>query len=98
MSDNEWWDRLQAKYAASNERLESLPENSFEYISGGSKYAQKTALYRFNNAEAANPNIISDFDLMVMYDGNPCFGGSVTRLPRTGEAPFGSVRITVYTD
>lgn len=96
MSD--YWETLQQRYAESNKRLAALPHNSFTYEGGGSFYARKTALYAFNNKKAADPNEISDFDLMVMYDGNPCFGGSVVRHPASKDYPCGSATITVYTD
>lgn len=96
MSD--WFETLNQRIADSRKRLNALPEGSFEYVTGGSSYAQKAALWVFHNDEAADPDVINDFDLMVMYDGNPCFGGSVKRLPKSEVYPHGAARITVYTD
>lgn len=90
-----WWEELNKKYAESKGRLALLPKNSFTLEFTNSKYACKVGLVSFNNEEAART---SDFDLMVWYDGNPCFGGTVSRRGKTSEHPHGSAYVTVYTD
>lgn len=93
-----WFDDFKNALDESHRRLNALPKGSFVFEGGGPRYGRKTALYSFTNKMAADQDIINDFDLMVMYDGNPCFGGSVVRHPPSDAHPNGAATITVYTD
>lgn len=86
---DEVWFRFRVKNA--KEKIASLTGHA-EYVGGpGSTYAKKTAIYNlYGDFED-----LTDFELMVMYDGNPCFGGNVSRFK---QSDCTRATITVYTD